>query len=150
MTHRIQMIRFKYILCCAVLLTILLLFGCKGNSTDDEQEILEMYTEIIQAFAREDLRGVMFNISKDFQSDVEYLQTYGEILEHRRSFILNNSKVSVNFRDISIVLDGSHAEVSYRFQAETDQVEMSWSEIDMLQKSWSGWEIYSWQIIVDS
>ncbi len=109
-----------------------------------------MYTEIIQAFAREDLRGVMFNISKDFQSDVEYLQTYGEILEHRRSFILNNSKVSVNFRDISIVLDGSHAEVSYRFQAETDQVEMSWSEIDMLQKSWSGWEIYSWQIIVGS
>ncbi len=140
--HKKLLIQITIIAGCAMCL-----YGCSSSPDTEEQTIVEMYSKIMQAYAREDLRGIMLNISKDFQSNVESLRSYREILEFRRLFILNNSSVSVNFRDISINIgDNGKAEVSYIINIITDQNEYSWEEVDMLQKSWGNWEIYSWDI----
>jgi len=123
------------------------IYGCSSSPDTEEKAIVEMYSQIMQAYAREDLRGIMLKISKEFHSNVENLQSYSEVLESRRLFILNNSSVSVNFRDISIDIgDNGKAEVSLKVNIITDQNMYSWKEIDMLQKSWGNWEIYSWNI----
>jgi len=130
-----------------LLLLVFLIAACAVSNVDEEGEILEMYAQSMRAFAREDLRGVMKNISKDFRSSFENQQNYEEVSEFRRLFILNNSNVSIDFRDINIGINKSKAIVELKVYVYTDQIETSWAEIDTLRKKRGKWEIVSWNIL---
>lgn len=127
--------------------TALLLTGCTTTIEDDHEAILDTYVLTMRAFSREDLRGVMRNISRDFQSDDENQTTYDEVFQFRRLFILNNSNVSVNFTEINITIEESIATVSLKVNVRTDQTRNEWGEIDTLQKRNGKWEIVSWNRI---
>ncbi|KPK96368.1 hypothetical protein AMJ80_00280 [bacterium SM23_31] len=130
-----------------LLLLVLMTAACAVNNVDEEGKILEMYAQSMRAFAHEDLRGVMKNISKDFRSSFESQQNYEEVSEFRRLFILNNSNVSIDFRDINIEVNNSKAIVKLKVYIHTDQIETNWAEIDTLRKKRGTWEIVSWNIL---
>jgi len=131
---------FLNVLLCLVFMTA----ACAVNNVSEEEKILEMYAQSIQAFTREDLHGVMKNISRDFRSSVDNQKNYDEVQEYRKLFIRKNSNVSVDFRDINIEVNKSKAIVKLKVYVRTDQVEDSWAEIDTLSKRWGKWEIVSW------
>lgn len=130
-----------------IMMTALLLTGCTTTSEDDNEAILDTYVLTIRAFSREDIRGVMRNISRDFQSKEEDQTTYDEVYQFRRLFILNNSNVSVSFTEISINIEESIATVSLKVNVRTDQTRNEWGEIDTLHKRNGKWEIVSWNRI---
>ena len=130
-----------------ICVSAIFLTGCSVSVDDDHEAILDTYVLTMRAFSREDLRGVMKNISKDFQSNEENQTNYDEVFQFRRLFILNNSNVSVNFTEISINIEESQAIVSLRVNVRTDQTINEWDEIDTLEKRGGNWEIVSWNRI---
>lgn len=145
---RITCNRLKNKMLIAILLMIvMLLTGCTTTIEDDHEAILDTYVLTMRAFSREDLRGVMRNISKDFKSNEENQTNYDEVFQFRRLFILNNSNVSVDITEINISIEESIAKVSLRVNVRTDQTVNDWEEIDTLQKRNGKWEIVSWDRI---
>lgn len=135
----------------SVLLCLVFLIAvCTVSNISEDDKIMEIYAQSTRAFAREDLRGVMKNISRDFYSSVENQQNYDEVSEFRRLFIRTNSNVSVDFRNINIEVNKSQAIVKLKVNVRTDQVKNSWAEIDTLRKKWGKWEIVSWNILKGS
>jgi len=135
------------ILLSVLLCLVFLIAACSVSNISEDDKIMEIYAQSTRAFAREDLHGVMKNISRDFYSSVENQQNYDEVSEFRRLFIRTNSNVSVDFRDINIEVNKSQAIVKLKVNVLTDQVENSWAEIDTLRKKWGKWEIVSWNIL---
>lgn len=123
---------------------VLLLIGCTTAVENDHDAILDSYVQTMRAFSREDLRGVMRTISKEFHSKEENQTNYDEVFQFRKLFILNNSNVSVNFTEINIKIEKSTATVSLKINVRTDQMVNEWEEIDTLQKRNGKWEIISW------
>ena len=115
--------------------------SCGFGAEDGSERILDMYAQIVQAFDKEDLHGVMQYVSKDFESEIEDQATYDEVREFRRIFILENHNVSVDFRNINIEIDGSKAVVSYDMHVTSSKMEDTWSQRDVLNKKFGGWEI---------
>ena len=131
----------------AVILTILLaIAACTAKRSSDEEKILEIYAQMSRTFSREDLRGVMKDISKEFQSEMENQKNYEEVQKYRKTFILNNSNVSIDFRNISISVSKSKAAVKLTVSMNTDQITENWVEIDSLEKKHGSWKIVSWKL----
>jgi len=138
------------LLLTALLCLVFLIAACAVNNVSEEEKILEMYAQSMRAYAREDLHGVMKNISRDFHSSVDNQKNYDEVQEYRSLFIRKNSNVSVDFRGINIEVNKSKAIVKLKVHVRTDQAEDSWAEIDTLRKRWGKWEIVSWNILKGS
>jgi hypothetical protein len=136
----------SYISIKVILLTALLVVAsCTTKKISDEEKIIELYAQISHSFSQEDLRGIMKYISKEFESDVENQKNYKEVYKSRKTFILENSNVTVDFRDISIKLSKSSASVKLSVSFNTDQLTANWTEIDSLIKKYGSWKIISWK-----
>jgi len=129
-----------------ILLTALLaVTSCTTKKISDEEKIIELYAQMSHSFSQEDLRGIMKYISKEFESDVENQKNYKEVYKSRKTFILENSNVTVDFRNISIKLSKSSASVKLSVSFNTDQLTANWTEIDSLIKKYGSWKIISWK-----
>lgn len=126
---------------------IVLSIRCSGRSVDETEAIMDMYYQTMKAFSREDLRGVMKNISKDFHSTEADQHNYDELFEFRKLFILNNSNLSIEFREIRIIVEESKATAKFTIHLHTDQMTEIWEEIDTLEKTRGDWKIVSWNKI---
>lgn len=136
----------SYISIKVILLTALLVVAsCTTKKISDEEKIIELYAQMSHSFSQEDLRGIMKYISKEFESDVENQKNYKEVYKSRKTFILENSNVTVDFRDISIKLSKSSASVKLSVSFNTDQLTANWTEIDSLIKKYGSWKIISWK-----
>ena len=136
----------SYISIKVILLTALLVVAsCTTKKISDEEKIIELYAQMSHSFSQEDLRGIMKYISKEFESDVENQKNYKEVYKSRKTFILENSNVTVDFRDISIKLSKSSASVKLSVSFNTDQLTANWTEIDSLIKNYGSWKIMSWK-----
>ncbi|MFC1493425.1 nuclear transport factor 2 family protein [candidate division KSB1 bacterium] len=134
---------------CLIFLVFLMTLtgvGCFLDNTSDEEVILEIYADVMRAYAREDLKGIMDPIDKDFTSDVQYQTDFEELKSTKADFILKNSNVNVDFRNIRINITEDDAIVQYRVLLETDQMSSSWTQIDTLHKKNGGWKIISWRV----
>ncbi|MCP4725072.1 MAG: nuclear transport factor 2 family protein [bacterium] len=139
-------ITLKYCLSSLILFSILTCFGCFLDQVSDEETILEMYADVMRAYAREDLKGIMEPIDKDFISEVRDQTDYEELKSTRADFILDNSNVKIDFRNIRINITESDAIVQYLVMLETDLVNSSWTQIDTLQKDGGDWKIITWRV----
>jgi len=128
---------------------LLLCFMCTGLM-NDEDIILEMYAKIMRSYNREDLHGVMVYISKDYRSDIENQRTYDEVKEYRRLFILSNTNVSIDFRNIVINVLEDMATITYDIHMKTNRLRKNWSQTDTLRKSRGKWEVVSSELIEQS
>ncbi|MFC1477437.1 hypothetical protein ACFL6L_03110 [candidate division KSB1 bacterium] len=128
---------------------ILLLSACGGPETVDPEEIVELYAEIMYAFNREDLHGVMKHTSKDFTSDIEDQTTYDEVRKYRQSFILNNRNVNIDFENIEIDQGDSEITVTYDISMVTHRLREKWTQVDILTKTRGSWEIVSSTVASD-
>ena len=126
---------------------IVLSIRCSSRSVDETEAIIDIYYQTMKAFSREDLRGVMKNISKDFHSAEEDQHNYDELFEFRKLFILNNSNLSIEFREIRITVEESRATARITIHLHTDQMTETWEEIDTLEKIRGDWKIVSWNKI---
>jgi hypothetical protein len=136
----------SYISIKVILLTALLVVAsCTTKKISDEEKIIELYAQMSHSFSQEDLRGIMKYISKEFESDVENQKNYKEVYKSRKTFILENSNVTVDFRNISIKLSKSSASVKLSVSFNTDQLTANWTEIDSLIKKYGSWKIISWK-----
>lgn len=126
---------------------IVLSIRCSSRSVDDTEAIMDIYYQTMKAFSREDLRGVMKNISKDFRSTEADQHNYDELFEFRKLFILNNSNLSIEFREISITVEESKATAKFIIHLHTDQMTETWEETDKLEKTRGDWKIVSWDKI---
>lgn len=125
------------------------IISCGNAFQDDSEAILDIYAEIMFAYSREDLHGIMKNISKDFHSNVDNQKSYKELKESMTEFIKNNSNVSIEFRNIELEIEKSNAVAFYDVKLVSNRNIESWSRIDTLKKSWGTWEIISWSIDED-
>jgi len=131
--------KFGIILSCF----FLIFMACSGLFSDDSEKILENYAQILRAFNREDLHGVMKYIAEDFHSNIKEQRTYDEIKTHRRLFILEHSNILVEFRNLNISIKDSDATVSYQINLRTNKLRESWNQTDTLHKSRGKWKIIS-------
>lgn len=140
------MIYGKYCIITLLFLIFLTAIGCSFDNATDEEIILDMYADVMRAYAREDLKGVMDPIAKDFNSEVKSQTDYEELKSTKADFILNNSNVRIEFRNIRLNISDNDAIAQYNVILETDQMNSTWVQIDTLHKDGGRWKIISWRI----
>ncbi|MFC1553910.1 nuclear transport factor 2 family protein [candidate division KSB1 bacterium] len=135
---------FMFLIC-----VILISNGCKVEKVSDEDNIMELYAEIIKSFENKDIKTSMQFISKEFESNVKDQSNYTEVYLYRQSLFRNENILSVDIRDLKVELQEKKAVVSYDFHLKLFNRQKNWSEIDTLIREDGEWKIVTWKILGD-
>ncbi|MFC1726473.1 hypothetical protein ACFL4T_12700 [candidate division KSB1 bacterium] len=114
-----------------------------GSNLNDEDKILKLYSDLTIEYSKENLRGIMKPVSKDFKSDIYNMSNYDDFMYSNAALLKMNRNISVDIRNIEITINENNAEVVYKLHFISDQNEFMWKQKDYLIKSRGGWKIIS-------
>ncbi len=118
------------------------IFSC-SSSRSDQENILEIYGNLVESYQQEDLRGIMMPVSKKFFIE-ESQGDYSSLKKDLAHYILNNSNVSLSLTDIAVSINDNTAEVQYYAVLESNESLIKYKAVDYLKKKWGNWKIVSW------
>jgi len=126
---------------------VICFFLCCSGNISDRDNIINLYSGIIDSYQNGDLRGVMKPISEDFYSMEANEENYQQVREFFTNYFRDNSQIAVQIRDMNIEITETTAEVSYEAFLNSRENSIHYKRKDFLEKNDGNWEVMSWEYL---